>query len=190
MTYLSEVELRELGLRCGTDVRISRDARLFGLERITIGSHVRIDSFCVVSAGHTGKVEIADHIHISSGVRIFGEGSVVLGDFSTVSAGSTLHSASDDFSGAAMIGPMVPEQARLLDARPIVLAAYAAVGAHCLVLPGVEVGEGAVLGAMSMANRDLEPWTINVGVPCQPIRARERGLINLAADVRKQIDGQ
>jgi putative colanic acid biosynthesis acetyltransferase WcaF len=44
--------------------------------------------------------------------------------------------------------------------------------ARASVSPGVNVGEGAVLGLGSVATHDLEPWTVYAGVPAKPIKQR------------------
>ena len=52
------------------------------------------------------------------------------------------------------------------------LGAYSWICARASVSPGVNVGEGAVLGLGSVANRDLEPWTVYSGVPAVGVKAR------------------
>jgi putative colanic acid biosynthesis acetyltransferase WcaF len=57
------------------------------------------------------------------------------------------------------------------------VGADAFVGARATVLPGVRIGEGAVVGAGGVVREDVEPWTVCVGNPCRPIgrrRVRER----------------
>ena len=44
-------------------------------------------------------------------------------------------------------------------------------------MPGVTLGEGAILGANSLATKDLEPWTIYVGSPARPVKARKKEVI-------------
>lgn len=180
MSYLTESELQDLGLRAGPDAKVSRDARIFGADRISIGENVRVDAFCVMSAGGSGSVRVGSHVHLASGCRLFGEGGITLADFSSVSAGSTLYSASDDYSGEHLMGPHLPESVTMVDARPIVLERFAAIGAHSLVLPGVTLGEGAVLGAASMASDGLDAWTIYAGCPARSIKQRSRSLVELA----------
>jgi putative colanic acid biosynthesis acetyltransferase WcaF len=53
--------------------------------------------------------------------------------------------------------------------------AYSWVCARACVSPGINVGEGAVLGMGSVATRDLEPWGIYAGVPAVRIKARHHG---------------
>lgn len=68
--YLSEEELKALGLKeYGEDVRIGRHAVLYSPEQLTLGSHVRIDDFTVVS----GMVTLRDYIHISQFCGLHGE---------------------------------------------------------------------------------------------------------------------
>jgi putative colanic acid biosynthesis acetyltransferase WcaF len=55
---------------------------------------------------------------------------------------------------------------------PMSLGAYSWVCARASVCPGVNVGEGAVLGLGSVATHDLEPWTVYAGVPAQPVKQR------------------
>jgi putative colanic acid biosynthesis acetyltransferase WcaF len=54
------------------------------------------------------------------------------------------------------------------------LGAYSWICARASVSPGVNVGEGAVLGLGSVASSDLEPWTVYAGVPAAKVKARER----------------
>jgi putative colanic acid biosynthesis acetyltransferase WcaF len=51
---------------------------------------------------------------------------------------------------------------------------YAWVCARASVAPGVNVGEGAVLGLASVATKDLEPWTVYAGSPAVRVKERKR----------------
>jgi acetyltransferase-like isoleucine patch superfamily enzyme len=71
---------------------------------------------------------------------------------------------------------------------------YAAVGAGATLLPGVEIGEGALVAAGAVVTRDVAPWTIVAGVPAQVMRPvppdwRER-VIEAAARVEQSADAQ
>lgn len=45
----------------------------------------------------------------------------------------------------------------------IEIGADAFIGARAIILPGVKVGEGAVVGAGSVVRKDVEPWKIVAG---------------------------
>jgi putative colanic acid biosynthesis acetyltransferase WcaF len=55
----------------------------------------------------------------------------------------------------------------------IVIGEEAFIGAKAFIMPGIEIGQGAVLGAAAVATRDLEPWTIYAGNPARPIGKRD-----------------
>jgi len=59
---------------------------------------------------------------------------------------------------------------------PIVVADRAFVGTRALILPGVTIGEGAVVAAGAVVTRDVEPYTIVGGVPARLLRQRSRDL--------------
>jgi maltose O-acetyltransferase len=52
------------------------------------------------------------------------------------------------------------------------IGARAMLGANCTVLPGVRVGEGATVAAMSLVNRDIPAGQTWGGVPARRISAR------------------
>lgn len=46
------------------------------------------------------------------------------------------------------------------------------IGHSATIMPGVTIGTGAVIGAGSVVTKDIEPYTIAVGVPAKPLRLR------------------
>ena len=54
---------------------------------------------------------------------------------------------------------------------PVVLKKNCRIGSHSVVMPGVTVGENAVVGAFSFVTQDVPPGEIWVGVPARPVRA-------------------
>jgi acetyltransferase-like isoleucine patch superfamily enzyme len=64
---------------------------------------------------------------------------------------------------------------------PVVLERNCRIGSHSVVLPGVTVGENAVVGAMSLVNRDIPRDCVAYGVPARPARSRGEALEGAAA---------
>jgi len=60
--------------------------------------------------------------------------------------------------------------------RSIVIGDRAWVGTRATILPGVTLGEGAVVAAGAVVNRDVPAYTVVGGVPAKPISARTRDL--------------
>jgi putative colanic acid biosynthesis acetyltransferase WcaF len=57
---------------------------------------------------------------------------------------------------------------------PIHLGSHCWIGVRALILPGVRIGEGAVVGAGAVVTTDVEPYTIVAGVPAKALRKRSR----------------
>jgi maltose O-acetyltransferase len=59
---------------------------------------------------------------------------------------------------------------------PVTIGDHAWIGFRAIVLPGVSIGEGAVVGAGAVVSRDVPPFTIVAGNPARPIGRRPAGL--------------
>lgn len=174
-SFYSQEELSALGLKSyGTNVRISRFARIYSPEKISIGDNVRIDDFCILS----GNVTIGSHIHISAYVALYGSMGIELEDYTGISPMTTVYSAMDDFGGDYLIGPIHPEEKTHVTGGKVTIKRYSQIGTHCVVFPNITIGEGSVVGACSMVIHNTEPWTIYVGIPAHKLKERSRGLIN------------
>lgn len=56
----------------------------------------------------------------------------------------------------------------------VIIEDHVWVGARAMILPGVHIGEGAVVGACAVVTKDVEPYQIVAGVPARPIGQRSR----------------
>jgi len=106
----------------------------------------------------------ADHVAAGDGVEIYNPVTIHLDSHVILSQQAYLCGATHDYNDAAF--PLI--------AYPMRIGAYAWVCARASVGPGVNLGEGAVLGLGSVATKDLEPWSVNVGVPAVKIKDRQR----------------
>jgi len=65
-SYYSKIELSQIGFKSlGDNVLISKKTSFYGISRICIGNNVRIDDFCVLSAG-IGGIFIGNYVHIGT----------------------------------------------------------------------------------------------------------------------------
>jgi acetyltransferase-like isoleucine patch superfamily enzyme len=178
--FLTRPELEALGVTCGGDnVCVHVSAVIINPEGLRIGNHVRVDPFCLVSA--TGKINLGDHIHIASHCSLIGGGGIELEDFTGVSHGARLFSAADDMAGSHMTGPTVPNEFRLLHSAPIKVKRHAVVGTGAVVFPGVTIGEGAIVGALSFVREDVPDWSIYAGIPAKRLGTRKQNVLALEA---------
>ncbi|QDZ07445.1 acyltransferase [Sphingomonas panacisoli] len=177
--YCSE-ELREFGFaHVGDGVQVSKDCVIVSPENVTIGDHSRIDAGCHIIA--TGPVEIGRHVHIGGGCHLSGRGGITMADFSGLSQGVRIYSASDDYSGRHMTNPTVPEEFTNVRVAPCRLGRHVIVGSGSVILPGVVIGDGAAVGALSLVSHRVPEWTIYAGSPARRVAERSRGLLVLEA---------
>lgn len=158
---------------CGRDVRIADTAVIRNPDLVSIGDHVAIDDFVVI----TTAAEIGDYVHISSHCSIIGgrNSSVVFGAFSGLAAGCRIACGSDDYLGSGLTNPTVPPAYRAdVKFTTVTLNKHALLGTNCVCHPGVTLGEGAVVGSCSLVTKDLDAWTLYVGVPAKALKPRPR----------------
>lgn len=176
-SFYNEEELKQLGLgAAGHNVLISRKASIYGAENISIGNDVRVDDFCILS----GNITIGNYVHIAAYSALYGgEKGIVIKDFSNVSSRVCIYAVSDDYSGESMTNPMIPDKYKNVIRKTVVINKHVIIGSGSTVLPGVTLGEGTSVGAMSLVNKSTEPWGIYVGIPAKFIKERSRNLLEL-----------
>ena len=174
-SFYSDSELRKVGLKhVGDNVLISRKCSIYSPDSISIGNNVRIDDFCILS----GNITIGSNVHISAYSALYGANGIVLEDYTGISPRCTIFSAMDDFGGDYLIGPVHPRQLTNVTGGEVTMKKFSQLGANTIVFPAITIEEGAVTGSLTLVNNDLEPWTINVGIPARKIKMRKKGLLN------------
>jgi len=181
----TEDELKGLGLKAyGTNVRLSRKASLYGAENVSLGDHVRIDDFCILS----GNIEIGNYVHIAAYTAIYGGSSgVSIGDFANLSSRISVYSVSDDYSGETMTNPTVPDRYKNIERNPVKIERHVIVGSTSVILPGTTLREGSSFGSFTLIDHDSEAWSINVGIPFRKIKNRSRDLLRLEKEFLREI---
>lgn len=160
----------------GVDVVISPFVDIRYPQLVSVGDHVAIDFGFVLSTA----AKIGNYIHIGPHVSVIGgKGArLILGDFCSIAAGVRIICIGDEHLGAGIVGALVPTKYKDRQiGEQIEIPRFAALGTNSIIMPGVTIGEGAVLGANSLLKMDAEPWTIYAGSPAKPIGLRPRETI-------------
>jgi galactoside O-acetyltransferase len=188
MSFHCARELANLGLGAyGHDVRISTKASLHNAKNIRIGNHVRIDDFCVLSAGD-GGMEIGNFIHVGVFSSLIGAGRISLRDFCNLSSRTSIYSSNDDYSGVHMTNPTVPPEFTGVAHAPVTVGRHVIIGAGSVVLPGVTLEDGVAVGALSLVKEDCRAFGIYAGSPARRIGQRRRNLLQLEAQFLRRMD--
>jgi putative colanic acid biosynthesis acetyltransferase WcaF len=106
----------------------------------------------------------ADQVTAGDGAEIYNPAPITLGSHAILSQDAYVCAATHDYDDPAF--PLI--------AYAMNIGAYAWVCARASVAPGVNIGEGAVLGLGSVAARNLEPWTVYAGVPAIKVKDRRQ----------------
>lgn len=176
MFYTKE-ELQKIGFKSlGENVLISDKASIYGAKNIEIGSNVRVDDFCIISAGEKG-IKINNYVHIACYAHLIGSGGIIVEDYGQISGKVSIYSSTDDFSGNYLIGPTAPEGTTNVKHALVHIKKYVVLGCNTVVLPGITIGEGCAVGALSLVNRNLEPYKIYAGSPAKIIKNREKTML-------------
>jgi dTDP-4-amino-4,6-dideoxy-D-glucose acyltransferase len=186
--YLNEEQLKNLGLRSyGENVKISDKASIYGAGNISIGSNVRIDDFCILSAGK--EIIIENYVHIACYSSLIGHEVIHMKNFSGLSSRVTILSSSDDYSGKSMTNPTVPSEYLNIYSAPVVLGEHVIIGATSIILPGVDLGWGVAIGAMSLVKYSIPIMaTIYAGNPLKYIKRRDIEFKVLEEALRRSHD--
>ena len=155
--YIPSRHLRRWTYRFVFGMRVSRTAVIYG------GAEIRSPS----------RIVIGEHTVIGHGAILDGRFGLCIGSNVNLSTGVWIWTAQHD--------PQSPEfKSR---GAPVVIGDYAWLSSRCTILPGICVGEGAVVAAGAVVAEDVPPYTIVGGVPARAIGHRTR-------DLRYQLKGR
>lgn len=132
--------------------------KLFGAQ---VGRGVVIKP--AVNIKYPWKLTVGDHSWIGENVWIDNLAQVTIGANVCLSQGAMLLTGNHDYKKVTFD----------LLVKPIIIEDGAWIGAKALVAPGVTVYAHAVLSAMSIATKNLEPYTIYQGNPAVAVRKRD-----------------
>jgi len=114
-------------------------------SRISLGDNVTINRECALYASYmvdNVEIKIGNNVALSPHVRIF--------------------TATHDYSSLGLNDT----------AASVIIEDYAWIGGGAIILPGVTIGEGAVIGAGSIVSRSVPPYSVAIGNPARVIKER------------------
>jgi putative colanic acid biosynthesis acetyltransferase WcaF len=108
------------------------------------------------------NLSIDDWSAIGEDAYVYNLGPITIGKYVTISHRAHLCAGTHDYSRPDL--PLLKPPIHILD--------QAWICADAFVGPGVEIGEGAIVGARAVVVKDIEPWMVVAGNPAQPIKKR------------------
>lgn len=139
-------------------------------DGLTTGVNVRLDAFA--PRGSPSVLHIGRHVQINDSVHIGAIEQVVIGDHTLIASRVFIsdHNHGNYQVADAASAPEIPPADRPLSSRPVRIGRNVWLGEQVCILPGVSIGDGAIVGANSVVTRDIPPNSISAGNPARVIR--------------------
>lgn len=137
---------------------------------LTTGYSCRIEM-----SGESPVLVIGDNCKMNDRVHISAHESVVIGDNVLMGSNILITDNSHGSYGEDCEGPEVSPDDREIVTSPVRIGDNVWIGEFVSILPGVTVGEGAVIGSNSVVTHDVGPNTVVAGNPARPLKRWEAG---------------
>lgn len=177
MTELMGVNVIPRLKKCGKGVMIYPLAKVVNPHLVEIGDHSRLVDYVFIHPGL--GVTIGRYTDIQQFTSIWAGGETHIGSYVNVGPGTTFLSGKVLYQKGGFMTSVVPVEFQGFDYSTIMLDDHVYIGANCTIMLDVHIGQGAVVGANSFVNKDLEAWGVYAGSPARKIGERPRDVLEL-----------
>jgi acetyltransferase-like isoleucine patch superfamily enzyme len=143
------------------------DAVNLSESKIVIGDSTLISSFVILRT-HGGTIKIGNSCFINSFAAIYGHGDLIIGNGVLIGPQVTIIPANYGFKDRN-----TPFRLQAGSLKGITIEDDVWIGAGVTILDGCKIGKGSVVGAGSVITKNVEPYSIVVGVPAKKLGTRE-----------------
>ncbi|MBE9076324.1 acyltransferase [Romeria aff. gracilis LEGE 07310] len=112
------------------------------------------------------NIVIKDNVHIGENSYLDGRGSIEIGENTHISRNFVVHSSSHNYNGTKL--PY--DDTYVL--KPIKIDRNVWVGTHVVLVPGVSIGEGAIIGAGTVVTKEVPEFNILGSQPARTLKLR------------------
>jgi virginiamycin A acetyltransferase len=137
-------------------------------EEVSIGSRARIEG---------QKVKIARRTNINRDCKIYmGQRSLGIGSYCAISNGVSFWGVDHNLGLPAVqvrfYKQILGLEYQFADRGDICIGNDVLIGEKAIIMPGITIGDGAVIGASSVVTRAVEPYAIVAGIPARLVKER------------------
>lgn len=132
------------------------------------GQNCVIMTDCVF--GHIDNIILGDNVYVGEGTKIYAQGNVTIKSGTIIADTVDIRTANHYYNGVEL--NMLPFDEKVL-ISPVTIEENVWVASHVLILPGVTIGEGAVIAAGAVVTKDVPPYSIVGGNPAKVIKYRD-----------------
>lgn len=166
------------GVTIGKHLIAERGVDVLCGSKVTLGNHIRLGKSVYLGAFSSGQLKIGSHTYIGRYSIILAHESVEIGDDCLIAPGCHI----TDVNHGIVPDNLIRKQP--LVSKPVRIGNDVWLGAGCSILPGVTIGDGAVIGARSVVTGDVPAGAIVVGAPAKILRYRTQAGIDSGENKR------
>ncbi len=161
------VGLAMRGARIGSKTELGPGSRVDRPWCVELGSRVVVESDVFIKVvTDDARVILSDHVFVGRGCELDISGRLTIGAHSLLAPGCFI----TDHNHGTGRGMRIDEQPG--EARPVVIGCDVWLGFGVCVLPGVSIGDGAIVAAGAVVTRDIPAYAVAAGVPAKVMRFR------------------
>lgn len=153
---------------CGQNVVIEDGVRIFHPANVHIGDNVYIGHDTIIKGYYKHDIVIGSNVWIGQFCFIHGAGGVRIGENTGIGPSVRIHASYHKDTGEATDSILFAP----LAFSPIIIEENCNIGIAAVILNGVTVGAHSKVGANSVVNRSIPPFSVAVGVPARVIKDR------------------
>jgi acetyltransferase-like isoleucine patch superfamily enzyme len=155
------------GARVGAKVAVGPRCIVDRPWCVELGDRVLVEADVYVKVvADAASLRLADHVFVGRGVEFDIMSNVTVGSHTLIAPRCFI---TDHVHG---IRPDLRIDQQPCEAKTVAIGADVWLGAGTVVLPGVKIGDGAVVGANSVVTADVAPYTVVAGAPARFLRSR------------------
>lgn len=139
--------LRNLGMRM-MGVKMSKNVKWFGAFSVRTPKNLIIE----------------DGVSIGPKVLLDARKGITIHENAVIAYEAIIWSLNHDYNDVNFVGK----------GAPVEIGSYAWICSRAIILPGVKIGEGAIVASGAVVTKDVEPYTIVGGIPAKIIGKRDR----------------
>lgn len=142
---------------------VGKKWRIFLLRRFGMKDQGHVGFYPSAKIWAPWNLELGSFVAIDDAVNLYSAAKITIGTKVAISREAFICTASHD----------ITKPNRPLITAPITICDGVWIGARATILPGVTIGEGAIVAANAVVTRDVAPWTVVGGNPAKFIKPRE-----------------
>jgi acetyltransferase-like isoleucine patch superfamily enzyme len=156
---ITTIKFRYIKRCVGKGTIVGPRTEIINAANVHIGRGCLLQDSVYIRAGVQGRINIGDRTAINSFCRLFGHGSIEIGEDTQLGPGSLITTTDHDY-----------HQDLRTSFKRVVIGKQVWIGANVTILPGVEIGDFTVIGAGSVVTKKIPSHSVAVGIPARVIK--------------------